>query len=137
MVWASGTQTITYEHGCIKIVTTTFDADAEVATAIDIADYMLAGVRLPKGRNMSMSVDQTAGTTATVAISLQGSLDNSTWRDIVDLTDCEATGTSDALGGCAYNSDMLHAPVRYLRIYCTTVGAGNTLTATAYIDMQD
>ena len=134
MVWAGGTQTITREHNCVKIVTTNFDADGEVATAIDITDYSKSmGGLLPKGRNMSLSVDQTAGTTAVVAISLQGSLDNSTWRDIIDLTDCEATGTSDAIGGCAHDNDMLNAPVRYLRIYCTTVGAGNTLTTTAYV----
>jgi hypothetical protein len=134
MVWAGGTQTVTYEGNCIKVVTTNFDADAEVATTIDLASYRKGmGGRLPRGGAMSLSVDQTAGTTAVVAISLQGSLDNTTFRDIVDLTDCESTGTSDSLAGCAYNSEMINAPVRYVRVYCTTVGAGNTLTTTAYI----
>ena len=88
MVWAGGTQTITYEHNCIKIVTTNFDANAEVATVIDLASYVKnTGGKRPRGSSMSLSVDQTAGTTATVAISIQGSLDNASWRDIVDLTD--------------------------------------------------
>lgn len=132
MVWA-GSQTITKppNRGHIKIVATGFDANTEVATAIDIEDY--TNFAHPIGGACSMSVDQSAGTTAVVAISLQGSFDNSTWLDIVDLADCEATGTSDAIGGCAHDSDALNATFQYYRIYCTTVGAGNTLTATAII----
>jgi hypothetical protein len=135
MAWSGGTQTITSEFGCLKIVTTNFDANGEIGTAFDITDYdpFKSGHYLPFGRQFGLSVDQTSGTTAVVAVSIQGSLDNTTWRDIVDLTDCEATATSDAISGVAHDHDMIYCPVRYARIYVTTVGSGNTLTVTGYI----
>ena len=141
MAWAGGTQTISRKFGCLKIVTTNFDADGEVATTIDFADYAKwFGGRLPRGRNISMSVVQTAGTTNTVAISFQGANDSTAgvnFRDVVDLTKCEQGATVDTFGGCAYNNDLLNAVIPFGRIYCTTVGAGNTLTATVWVDMQD
>lgn len=139
MAWG-GTQTITLEYNCIKIVATQFDSANEVGTVIDFADYAdKFGGRLPKGRNISMSVVQTAGTTATVAISFQGANDSSTgqFRDIVDLTKCEEGATVDTYAGCAYNNDLLHATIRYGRIFMTTRGGSNVLTATAYVDYND
>jgi hypothetical protein len=140
MVWG-GTQTITAQNGCLKIVTDTIDANADIGTAIDLAAQVktfFPGGMLPTGKACSMTVDQTGGTTAVVAISLQGSLDGgTTYRNVVDLTDCEATATSDASGGCAYNNDMLYATLTHARVYCTTVGANNTLTATTWIRIQD
>jgi hypothetical protein len=135
MAWAGGTQTITHEFGCIKIVTTNFDANGEYGTAIDLADYVkYHNGMLPKGGSMALSVDQTSGTTAVVAVSLQGSLDGgTTYMDIVDLTDCESTGISDSISGCKYDNVMVNAPIRHVRVYVTTVGAGNTLTTTGYI----
>ncbi len=140
MAWTGGTQVITAQNGCLKIVTTNFDANGEFATAVDLAAQLKAwfpGGIFPRGSACSMTVDQTAGTTATVAISLQGSLDGGiTYGDVVDLTDCEATATSDHSAGCAYNNDFLNATLTHVRVFCTTVGAGNTLTTIAWIRMQ-
>jgi len=140
MVWAGGTQTITAQNGCLKIVTTTLDAATEFGTAIDLAaqvkKFFPNGI-LPQGKACSMTVDQTAGTEATVAISFQGSLDGgTTYRDVVDLTDCEATATSDASAGCAYNNDMLYATLTHGRVFLTTRGGANVLTTTVWIRMQ-
>ena len=140
MVWTGGTQTITALNGCLKIVTTTLDAALEFGTPIDLAatvKQFFPGGMLPQGKACSMSVDQTAGTAATVAISLQGSLDGgTTYHDVVDLTDCEATATSDAGGGCAYNNDMLYATLTYVRVFLTTRGGSNVLTTTVWIRIQ-
>lgn len=140
MAWTGGTQTITAQNGCLKIVTTKFDADAEFATAIDLVTEIknrFPGGILPRGSACSMTVDQTSGTTATVAISLQGSLDGgTTYGDVVDLTDCEATATSDHSAGCAYNNDFLNATLTHVRVFCTTVGAGNDLFTTTWIRIQ-
>jgi hypothetical protein len=129
-----GAQTITMENNCFKVVATGFDANAEVATVIDTTDYTkYFGGRLPKGGQMSMMVERTAGTTDVVAISLQGSIDGTVFRDVIDLTKSTAAATADTLAGCANDNDLLHAPLRYVRILATTVGSGNTLKATAYI----
>jgi len=137
MVWAGGTQTITHTNNCIKIVTTNFDADSEVATAIDFSSYahIYAG-KLPKGRCISMSVVQTAGTTNTVAISFQGANDGVQYRDAVDLVACEQGAAVGTFSGCAHDNELRDAVLTDGRIYCTTVGAGNTLTCTVMIDMD-
>lgn len=137
MVWAGGTQTVTHLYNCIKIVTTTFDSANEVATVIDFSDYAsIYGGRLPKGRNISMSCVQTAGTTATVAISFQGANDGVQYTDVVDLTKCEQGATVDTFGGCAYNNDLLNATLTHGRVFMTTRGGTNVLTTTVMVDMN-
>jgi len=140
MAWAGGTQVITAQNGCLKIVTTKFDADAEFATAIDLAAQIKAffpnGV-FPTGRACALHAVRTLGATDTVAISLQGSLDGgTTYRDVVDITKTTGAATADTAASCAYDNDMLYATLEYARIFCTTVGAGNTLTATAWIRVE-
>lgn len=136
MAWG-GSQTITRPHGHLKIVATGFDTDTEVGTVIDFHSYPEFGGIYPKGSAMCMCVSRgSTDTTDTVAISLQGSIDGVQYTDVVDLTKTTQAATADTFGGCAYNNDLLNAPIRYVRIYATTVGAGNVLQATALIRLE-
>ena len=135
MVWAGGTQTITHANNVMKIVTTTLDADAEVATVIDFSTYsaMYSG-KLPKGKGISMSVVQTAGTTNTVAISFQGANDAAQYRDVVDLVACEQGAAVGTISGCVAASEMMDVILTHGRVYLTTRGGANVLKTTTYVD---
>ena len=137
MVWG-GAQTITWEHNCVKIVATLFDSATDVGTVIDFSAYgSNTRGRLPKGQNISMSVVQTAGTTNTVAISFQGANDGVQYRDVVDIVACEQGAAVGTFSGCAYDNELLNATLTHGRIYMTTRGGANVLTATVYVDFND
>lgn len=67
----------------------------------------------------TMHTKLTAGSTDGVDIALQGSDDNATWADIVDIT----AATTDPHD----ETDTGVFAYRYIRILVTTVGAGNTI----------
>ncbi len=138
MVWAGGTQTITYFNNCMKIVTTTLDSAGEVATVIDFAEHAakFAG-RLPKGKNISMSAIQTAGTTNTVAISFQGANDATQYRDVVDLVAVEQGAAVGTFSGCIAASELMEATLTHGRVYMTTRGGTNVITTTTMVDYSD
>lgn len=77
---------------------------------------------------------QTAGTTAVVDVALQGSNDESDWEDLCTSTNCE---TGVHIHGPAVNRNASDTQqdksFDFFRIFVTTVGAGNTLTATGYL----
>ena len=137
MVWAGGTQTVTHLYNCIRIVTTTLDSAGEVATVLDFSDYAAKyGGRLPQGKNVSMSVVQTAGTTNTIAISFQGANDGVQYRDVVDLVACEQGAAVGTFSGCVAASELYDAVLTHGRVYLTTRGGVNVLTTTVMIDMN-
>ena len=133
-----GSQAITWQNNCMKIVATGFDLATDVGTVIDFTAYgKETRGRLPKGKNISMSVVQTAGTTNTVAISFQGANDGVQYRDVVDLVACEQGAAVGTFSGCADDNELLNATLTHGRIYMTTRGGTNVLTATVMIDYND
>ena len=134
MAWA-GSQTISRpKPGYIQVVETGFDADAEESTVIDLHSYIgneYTSVRLPRGSAITLQVERTAGTTDVVDIAIQGSMDNSNFADIITLTSSNTpTPTS-----VAYNATPFYVQYRYIKTLCTTVGLGNTLKTTIFIDL--
>ena len=135
MVWAGGTQTITYFNNCMKIVTTVLDSAGEVATVIDFATHAPKfGGRLPKGKNISMSAVQTAGTTNTVAISVHGANDATQYRDVVELVAVEQVAAVGTFSGCVAASELMDAILTHGRVFMTTRGGTNVLTTTVMVD---
>jgi hypothetical protein len=112
------------------ITCTGIDEDGDYSSTLNLADY---GINWMPNK-YAIDTVQSAGTTAVVDVALQGSFDGTQWEDIVTDLDCEdgayVHGPSIDWG----EPDTNHGKsFQYYRIYCTTVGAGNTLTAKAYI----
>ena len=140
MTWAAGagTQTITFQHNCMRIVSTVFDSANETDTVIEFDDHAdKFGGKLPKGKNISMSVVQTAGTTNTLAISFQGANDGVQYRDVVDIVACEQGAAVGTFSGCVAASELYDAVLTHGRIYMTTRGGTNVITATVMINYDD
>ena len=92
-----GTQTVTTEkQRVIKISTAALDADAEVGAAVDSDDRMPC--KLPT--HYGLVVTRTAGATALISVSLQGSLDNTNWTSIITVT-AKDTQAGQSLGFAA------------------------------------
>ena len=101
---------------------------------IDIHDYIgneYTKVALPRGSAITLQAERTAGTTDVVDIAIQGSMDNSNFVDIISITSSNTpTPTS-----VAYNAAEVNVQYRYFKTLCTTVGVGNTLKTTIFIDL--
>lgn len=147
MVWA-GTNNVTGfdKQGKFTYNQTTFDADGEVGTVIDLHDYLpnvvnatsagaLYKTFTPSYANFYVTATHATTVTDVVAIALEGSVDNLAWDVLCNVTDADAYTTDTTTG----NSDVISATAfanvgyRYFRINCTTVGAGNTLRGYAEI----
>jgi hypothetical protein len=111
MVYA-GTQTHQIIGKSLVISTAGLDADAEEGPVFDVADYGFIPTRA------SLIVERTAGSTALIALSINGSFDGTTYTSLANVTAKDTQAVDDTLS--AY---------RYFKCICTTVGAGNTLTA--------
>lgn len=96
----------------IEQIASGFTADAEVSATINAAGFGF----IP--RIAKIQVVRTAGATDVIDMTLQGSLDGTTWEDIASVTDLSVTPFAD-------EHDVHSAK---FRLICNTVGAANTLT---------
>ena len=126
MVYA-GTQTIGGGHSRkVEITTAALDADGEYGAAVDL-HTVFKGQPLPD--KFTTKVTKTAGTVTTISVSLQGSMDGTTYEAITTVTAALTYGHHVVDYG---ENGTDRKQYRYLRNYCTTVGAGNTLTAVSW-----
>lgn len=109
MAWG-GTQIIQFIGKGLWVKSVDFDADTETGTVIDVNDYGFQPTKV------NMIVQRTAGSTAGIDVDIQGSVDNSTFAQITNVTAKDTLDNATAV-----------APYRYFRVYVTTVGVGNTL----------
>lgn len=112
MVYA-GTQTTQMIGGnsALYVVTADLDADTEEGAALDMENFGFIPFRV------NMLVTRTAGSTAGIAVSVEGSVDGTTYTSLADVTAKDTEAVDDTVS--AY---------RYFKCVCTTVGSGNTLT---------
>jgi hypothetical protein len=107
-----GTQTHTLIGKSLLVQTPGLDADAEEGPVVDLVEYGFIPTRL------SLIVTRTAGSTALIALDIQGSINGVTYTSLAAVTAKDTEAVDDTL--TAY---------RYFKCVCTTVGTGNTLTA--------
>ena len=100
----------------LKISSAGYTADAENAV-VDLRTYRMEGAQ-----DFTMQVQKTAGGTTTVAVNLQATNDGTNYSTILAETGVDASGW-DAVADRA---------CQQVKILCTTVGAGNTLTVVVY-----
>lgn len=125
MVYA-GTETIYVDNqnpAIIRLETATLDADSEYGASIELTKYFRAGQQLPRRFTTVINIAAGGtGTTATIAIEFQGSVDGTNWTDINACT----AQTTNYPHDCTKNDQLW----RYVRHYCTTIGTNNEMTAT-------
>ena len=109
MVWA-GTQSYVLIGKSLWVESLAYDADAETGTSIDLHGFGFQPTKV------SMVVVRTAGATAGIDVDVQGSVDNSNFVQLTNVTAKDTVNTADV------------SPYRYFRAYVTTVGAANTLS---------
>jgi hypothetical protein len=131
MVYAGGALTITAieGHESIEVDWTNFDADGEESYALlplDMADRFM-----PTDAVMYVTATHATAVTDIVDIALQGSAFGTQWTDLITISDADVDDGGTAAEDSAEVSATRFVPsqYRYFRILCTTVGAGNTLTA--------
>lgn len=138
MVYA-GTETVSLvndgETPAIVINTAGIDADSEEGAAVDIYSQ---GNNWKQGlpNAITFKLTRTGGSTDAVSVDLQGSIDGVTYDTLLTITD--VTG-----GASVHNffpvidytsaTEVKDKLYRYFKHVCTTVGAGNTLTATTQV----
>lgn len=92
-----------------------YTADAENAS-IDLSSYYMEGAK-----NIAAQIQRTAGATDVIQFDLQGSIDGTNFETLLSIT-------------TANDYDVvLNKPIKHLKLLCTTVGTGNTLTAHVYV----
>lgn len=114
---------------------TGFTADADVTTGIDLWAAGLGDIR-----KFVLTVSRTAGATDAVSVKIQVSWDNTNWLDLpMSAAVTSVAGANPTTSPASYApavdwtsaADYIsHMGFRYVRTYCTTVGAGNTLIGT-------
>jgi hypothetical protein len=111
-----------------------YKADAETAS---LTLTVRGWKKIPK--HYAVFVRRTAGATNAVSVSLEGSNAYVTWNTITAAV-TDVTGTNPTESPTTHGplvdytgSGTNYAFYRYLRVYCTTVGAGNTLTVGVYM----
>ena len=112
----------------LQIITTGFTTNATAGDEVDIRDYNIykwAGFP----RAVSIQSTRTAGTTDTVATSLQAS--NVTTVYVTDI----ASSTASTSSPITEEHENV-PPAYYWRHYCTTVGTGNTITLTSLLQFE-
>jgi len=92
-----------------------YTADAENAT-VDLSSYYMEGAK-----NIAVQIQRTAGATDVIDFNIQGSLDGTNYETLLQITSANDYDV------------VLNKPVKHLKLLCTTVGAGNTLTAHVYV----
>lgn len=130
MTWA-GTQTITYPaEGVIEITSDGFDANSEVGTVIDIFDSEILLKNQPNVLSIYAITTHATAVTDIVDIAVQGSSFGTRYADIgTSITDAdEDNGGSDEEDSLEIITDISGLNYRYFKVFCTTVGAGNTIT---------
>jgi hypothetical protein len=120
MVWGGTVEKIQARNGGI-IIWTGFDADGEIGTAVDVIRGHEYGI-VPT--NWSWQLERTSGSTGTVAVKLEASIDNVTFITLATATAHNQTvhQQADFTG-----TDNVRELYRYFRVTVTTVGSGNTL----------
>lgn len=129
------TVTVTREaFGAIKIIVTGLDGNGESSKSIqtiDLAKYFTAG-KLPS--RVAIQAKQTAGTTDTVSVTVEGAPE-----DISAIMEVLATAINADTNAGVGQTDYVHGAafptkqIRFIEIISGTVGAGNTLTVTVFI----
>lgn len=119
----AGTETVTRDKDLAgqaqtKVVTAALDADDEEGSSIDMRNRPVT--------KAGMSLNRTAGTTDTVSIKIQGSVDGTIWEDVLEITDSSTTALTWA---SAFATKIFN----YFKCVAPTIGAGNTITATWYL----
>ncbi len=137
MVFA-GTETVEHlsQNKVLKVTFAGFDADAEESYAlfpIDILARFIQG-KLPTRASLYVTAAHASAVTDVVDIALQGSVDGTRWSDIASVTDADVDdGGTVAEDSAIVHGDLRDEVYRYFRVLCTTVGAGNTLTAIIHL----
>lgn len=104
-----------------------FDADGE-NMVVDLLRYNID--RYPT--DWSFIITRTVGSTNTISVALQGSINNSVFEDI--LTETDVTGGTSAHVHTVNDYSGSASPrkqYRYIKLLVSTIGAGNTLTIEA------
>ena len=130
----TGTHTITfYDNGRCPIIYITvpgLDADTEVNSGHGpLTDYHLDW--LPS--SASFIVETTSGTTAGISVKVQGSFDGTNWEDTGMAVTAKDTYDHFPVVDWGEPDDNAVQTYLYWRIYCTTVGSGNTLTGKLWL----
>ena len=121
-------------HGerILTVVVTGLDADGETSDEIDMQSEMPnACLKYGYPRAVTMQAARTAGTTDVVEVNLLGSNITTVYAastggdDTTNVVSVVSTTQSDPVG----ETDL--DPHRYYEVIVQTVGAGNTVTATA------
>ena len=130
----TGTQEVKYYHGgklpIIEVTAVGFKADGEFAADVDFDDTPVAWFPTVFG----MILERTVGTTNTVSVKLQGTLEPAlnVWDDLITITDVTGgASVHDWFPTYNFSAGSKESPVRIyhsIRILCTTVGTGNTIT---------
>lgn len=121
-----GTQTITQERRGspttprVKIVTAGHVADGNSGAVVDMHKYITPS-------KIGAISRRTAGSTDVVAVKIEASPDSTEWETLITVLG------SDALTAFLYATAYPTKPYRYFRVNVTTVGVGNTLTTTWYL----
>lgn len=97
-----------------------FDADNE-EVVVDCIEGDIGGFH-----SATIIVQRTAGATALIDVTVQGSNDGTTYVDVVTVTAKDTHGADDAPAKTYY---------RYAKIISKTVGVGNTLDA--YVTLSE
>ena len=126
MVYA-GTETVTVEKlpnglNRLKISTAGIDANAEEGSVIDLHKYQ---INLTKA---GIIARRTAGSTDTVEVNIMASADGTEYEE---LASCVSSAASTAF---VWASSFATKSLRYVKVVCVTVGSGNTLTSTVYLE---
>lgn len=103
---------------CLFLDVVGMDEDDDRGAAVDVLEEY--GFIPSK---FCLSVQRTAGSTDVIDVNLEGSVDGrgADYASLIQVTGKDAW------------SEVVNKPVRFVRITCTTVGAGNTLDAHAVI----
>jgi len=102
---------VNLENG-IQFSSAGFVANNDTSVVIDLQDYGFFSV------NVGVVAVRTAGSTDVINAAIQGSIDNSTWTDLQNVTSSTTPVNTFAVGKI----------VRFIRLISKTVGSGNTLT---------
>jgi hypothetical protein len=114
----------------LKIVVTGLAADTNAGDEVDIHDYDIYKWDGYPNR-VVLQAARTAGTTDVVAVELLASNITAVYAVTQGVVSAVSSTGSDWV-----EEDAAVPPARYWKIYTTTVGAGNTLTATAILDFR-
>jgi len=144
MVYEGTTTWMWDDVGRLVITAVGFDADAENDT-FDLADILPSSVAQGApwkakdmmsftDANLQLSATHATEVTDTVSFKVQGSIEGVTYADITGLaiTDVDAADAGTTAGSATpvNATQWTSSFFRYYKFVCTTVGSGNTLTAT-------